>query len=466
MKLPTFLRLSKQNVYVFRRRIPADVTQHFNTDEIRFSLRTANIRDAVASARILAAQADLLFYQLRHNMATDNDNKLMQILRQKKIDIFRSDQNERLSDLLADKQSEIIALKRQHEREMSLVLASKGSTGPHTTEAPPLSVLINEFLSPEFIARRADKLSTARKDKDALTLFLKIVGDRPIDTINQADALKFSKEIRTFEARGKERAPNTANNMMSSISKFSEWVTAYQPEAGHTKLEFRGLRYPKTTKPSDERGMVELEEIRKIFSHPELHKQRRFDPSRFWMLHIALYSGLRVEEIAQLDPATDIIEDEDGILVFDINARGTKSLKTPSAARQVPIHSALLKLGLLEYIKSIKTGSKSIFTDSTERDGRLGKAIGKRTNYFIRNSTGVNKTLHSFRHTFSTLLKRAKVEENITAALLGHAHGGITYSRYGKSYELKMLRDVMEKHIKFDIAPYQKSEASETEPNS
>ena len=87
--------------------------------------------------------------------------------------------------------------------------------------------------------------------------------------------------------------------------------------------------------------MFELEEIRTIFSHPKLHKERRTDPSRFWMLHIALYNGMRAEEIAQLDPATDIIKGEDGIPAFRIVEEGDKSLKTATKGRLIPIHSAL-----------------------------------------------------------------------------------------------------------------------------
>lgn len=455
MKLPAFIRLSKQNIYIFRRRIPADVAQYFNTKEIRVSLRTGFIRDAVSGARMLAAEADLLFFHLRNNMAIDKNNKLMEILRQKKIDIFRVEENERLRDLLADKQSEIISKNLQHDRELSLVQAAKGLEAAPYTKSPLLSVLIDEFLGAESVARRADRLSTVRKDKDALRLFIEIVGDRAINEIRQADAVKFAKNIRTFKARDKQRATNTANNNMGSISKFSDWVRTFHPEVGHTKLEFTGLRFPKICKASDERKMFELDEIKLIFTHPKLHKERVYDPAKFWLLHIALYSGMRLEEIAQLDPSTDIIRNAEGILFFSINETGPKSLKNDHSIRQVPVHSELIKLGLLDYINSIKSKSKSLFVDATIRDGRLGKAIGKRTNYFINHTVGIQKTLHSFRHTFATLLKRAMVDEGITAALLGHSHGGITYSRYGKHYELKKLQAVMEEHIKFDVTASQ-----------
>lgn len=456
MKLPAFIRLSKQNVYIFRRRIPTDVAQYFNTKEIRVSLRTGFIRDAVSGARMLAAEADLLFFHLRNNMAIDKNNKLMEILRQKKIDIFRVEENERLRDLLANKQSEIISKNRQHERELSLVHSAKGLGAGPLTKAPMLSSFIAEFLNSESVERRRDKPATVRKDKDALNLFVEIVGDRSINEIRQSDAVKFAKEIRTFKARDTQRATNTANNHMSSISKFSEWISTFHPEAGHTKLDFSGLRFPKASKASDEREMFELDEIKAIFTHPKLHKERVIDSSKFWLLHIALYSGMRLEEIAQLDPSTDIVMSESGILYFDINETGSKSLKTKNSNRQVPVHSALLNLGLMDYINSIKSKSKSLFVDATKRDGRLGKAIGKRTNYFINHTVGVQKTLHSFRHTFATLLKRAMVEESISAALLGHSQGGITYNRYGKQYELKMLQALMEEHIKFDVSQSQK----------
>lgn len=54
------------------------------------------------------------------------------------------------------------------------------------------------------------------------------------------------------------------------------------------------------------------------------------------------------------------------------------------------------------------------------------------------------KTFHSFRHTVATIWKQLGVHESIPATLLGHSAGGITYTRYGKGYDVKQLATVIE----------------------
>lgn len=69
---------------------------------------------------------------------------------------------------------------------------------------------------------------------------------------------------------------------------------------------------------------------------------------QYWCVLIGLYTGARQNEIASLTPAD--IKQKEGVWYFDINdEEETKSLKTKAAKRTVPIHSALLDLGIIEY---------------------------------------------------------------------------------------------------------------------
>ncbi len=455
MKLSSYLHLSRHNIYYFRRRISDDVRHFFNTNEIRQSLATSNLKVAIARARILANDSENLFFKLKNNMTTDDlEHKFKQLIQSKQKEI-------RLFQKVEDLEHERITLNKRHKIELdlkeldtlrSLALSPSVLSHKKPIAAPFLSELIQDFLSVGEVKRRGDKPATVRKDRDALSLFIGVTNDKPINEVTQSDAALFSKEVLTYKRKGTVRSVNTVNNHMSSVSKFSNYIIGIHSQEGHTKLDFTSLRYKKIKSASAEREMFEVSEIKLILSHDKFLKARVSDTEKYWLICIALFSGMRLEEITQLDPKDDIYEDAAGILVFDINSRNGKSLKNNSSQRLIPVHSQLISMGLVAYIEKIKTKSSRLFPNSTIRDGRTGKNLGKKANYFINNIVGIKgKTLHSFRHTFATMLKRAKVDESIAAEILGHAHGGISYKRYGKNHVTEVLKDEMESHIKYDV---------------
>lgn len=456
MKLPTYIHLSRHNIYIFRRRIPFNLQQYFNTNELRQTLATTSIKDASARAKILARDSDILFYCLEHNMPIDDKVAFKQLIENKKKELFLQEKIEQLEGMLTESSNVRVNQAKQHERDIenikTFMPAAIKSRPTAAGRIPRLSELVTDFLSPAEIKRRGDKPATIRKDRDALSMFIEIVGDKPIHEVNQSDATLFSKSILTYKRDGDERAVNTVNNHMGSVSKFSLWITAHHSEFGHVKLDFSGLRYSRDKSAHKERDMFELSEIEQIFLNDKFRKAKTDDPEKYWLICIALFSGMRLEEITQLNPSTDIYSDEAGLLIFDINENDGKSVKNEPSVRKVPVHSKLTELGLMSYIDSIKSKSDRLFPGSKIRDGRTGKNLGKKANYLINNVVGIKgKTLHSFRHTFATMMKRAKVEESIAAAILGHAHGGISYRRYGKEHLTELLHEEMHKHINFNV---------------
>jgi len=454
MKLPAYVHLSRHNVYVFRRRIPSYLLHYFKTNELRVSLATKCIKDATARARILARDSDIFFYSLEHNMPIDNKSPLMQLIENKKKDIYRQEKIEQLENMLLESAYMRTQQAKQHERDIENIKTFMPSKSGADTPAsgPKISELIDVFFSPVEVAKRGNKAATIRKDKDALTYFVEIVGDKPISQVVQSDASYFSDLIPLYKRGDSPRAPNTINNYLGSISKFSAWVVSKGIYSGHSLIDCSKLRHSNKKAAKDQRKMIDVSEIRQIFESEQFKKAKMRDPEKYWLICIAIYSGMRLEEITQLNPNTDFYKDESGLFVFDLNENDGKTLKNLPSVRKVPVHDRLIELGLVAYVDSQKTKSDRLFPNSKVRDGRTGKNVGKRANYLISKVVGGDgKSLHSFRHTFATLLKRAKVEEAIAAAILGHAHGKITYERYGKSYLTELLHEEMHKHIKFDI---------------
>ena len=97
------------------------------------------------------------------------------------------------------------------------------------------------------------------------------------------------------------------------------------------------------------------DDLKKLFvKSPEYGRDRHNLPYKYWLPLLGLYTGARLEELAQLDP-TDIIE-VDGVWCLDINENGIrKSVKT-SEQRIVPHHPFLVDLGLSRFAKGLPKG--------------------------------------------------------------------------------------------------------------
>ena len=469
MNTSSYLKLSRHNVYIFRRRIPKSLADFFVTNELRVSTKTSDKKIALHIARNIANESDLLFARLKKNknMADKKDfTELNNKLDHWKEKNYLRTQIDELDDLrlqdMIESNRKIKELKEGHERvlnerevshnrtiETVYASASKKINNPATlaNDDLKLSVLVDEFFSAESLEIRKNAVATVRKNRDSLKLFIEIIGDKHISQIGQPDAVVFGRACPHYGRKeGAKRAVSTINGYMNSVSKFSSWVSSIHSETGHIKLDFSDLRYKNTNRPADERPAFTREEVIRILNHPQLLSFKITEPVKYWLPYIAAYTGARLEEITQLSPMTDIYE-ADGIWVIDINDRDGKSVKTRSSIRRVPIHSELITIGLLEYVKNLKTiNAKTLFPDENVRDGRTGKNASKRVNRFIQKVVGIEKkSIHCFRHTFATILKRSELIESIAAEVMGQKHGGITYDRYGKGYLSETLKKAVER---------------------
>jgi integrase len=169
-----------------------------------------------------------------------------------------------------------------------------------------------------------------------------------------------------------------------------------------------------------------------------------------WVALIALYSGARLEEIAQLTTADvrEVGANGATVTVIDIHNGGTNKLKNETSARFVPVHSALVHAGLLDYVKALPAGP--LFPGLTRRESKGGK-IGARLGELFRKrlvALGLKRDglcFHSFRHTVAGRLDAAGVPQSDAARVLGHAVAGMSYGTYSQAGPgLKRVAGVVE----------------------
>jgi integrase len=135
---------------------------------------------------------------------------------------------------------------------------------------------------------------------------------------------------------------------------------------------------------------------------------------------------------------------------FDIHNGNGNSLKNESAPRCVPIHSQLIKRGLLDYVAGLPKGSRLFpgLKARASKNGKVGADLGDTFREW-RSSVGVDRphvNFHSFRHTVTNMLDRLGVPETDAARVTGHKIDGITYSVYSHDGPgLKRLQEIVER---------------------
>ncbi|MGO3727052.1 MULTISPECIES: site-specific integrase [Bacteria] len=177
-------------------------------------------------------------------------------------------------------------------------------------------------------------------------------------------------------------------------------------------------------------------------------KHSEFKQADLWVPLLCLYAGMRVSEACQI--TVDSITEVNGIKVFNIDSADEHSnLKTDNAYRQIPVHSLLLDLGFLNFIAKQKSrGKKLLFSEKPDDEyGDWSKKISARFLRILNNlgmKAGNRPTIYGLRHTFIDELQQLDVNENIVAELVGHSKANITFGRYGKKLNIKLLKEKVE----------------------
>lgn len=197
-----------------------------------------------------------------------------------------------------------------------------------------------------------------------------------------------------------------------------------------------GLKVKVKKKQKDLKDAFSLEQLNKIFYAPlytgcvddnhNYNKKGVARPknARFWVPLIALYSGMRLNEICQLE-VNDLFN-KDGVNLIYVREDGegdTKKLKTEASTRLVPVHPELEKIGFITYAETmrksgevklfpeLKTGSLGYYSDNFSKwFSRFLKSIGAKTK---------KTSFHSFRHTFRTAMAEAELPYDAIVAIGG-----------------------------------------------
>jgi len=233
---------------------------------------------------------------------------------------------------------------------------------------------------------------------------------------------------------------NKLLSMLGAILSKAEGDGLMDGVAGWSNPFGKGIKLPLDEREKS-RELFGLEELRALFGSAIYARGLRplggGGEASFWFPLIGLLSGMRLEEIAGLRVRDLRHNEETGRWLFDVRQHEGRSLKTASSVRLVPVHSELVRIGLVQYRESLGSSGQGdeapLWPGVKSGKGRpMSAAWSKWFGRYLRADGGVpdrRKVFHSFRHTFKRMARDAGLSEEMHDALTGHAGGGV-----GRSY--------------------------------
>ena len=286
------------------------------------------------------------------------------------------------------------------------------------------------------------------KSKDAVAKVdrsLKMVdaagGVKPLDALTRQDGLDFRAHVKLTLTN---RTTKTQSDVMAHVQALLNWAVK---ERGYlTANPWAGTSIAKG-KPTNKRMPWPKEDLDVLCASPIWSSYTLPDDVRagkaaaYWVPLIALYGGLRLSEICQLQ-LRDVVT-RDGVLLLDVNEDDDKGVKSSAGIRAVPMHSKLLALGITDYVDDMRARSISeglgdaglLFPDLHVMPSRTGaiyfsdafRTIARENKFYKR-----WRDFHSFRTTVGSFLRGVHpgIAESLILSIMGHEGVNVGQTNY------------------------------------
>ena len=293
-----------------------------------------------------------------------------------------------------------------------------------------------------------DELDIKKIKRDDLLNFRNVLLQLP--TKLSQNSLYKDKSLDEIIALAKDRPKISKSTIKKYIVRVSEFFKYCYDSEYIDNINQDDVTNKNPYEDSDVNALLDI--VSKIRSSSDTKSQRISKDELFFVTYIAAYSGMRLNEIIQLN--TDDIVEKYNIVCFSLNTKidvktgKSKTLKTRNSARIVPIHSKLNSIGLFEFIESKKKLAKQCgkavrLFNCNNKD--FSEYFRKKVNTQVIKDGDKTRTFHSFRHTFINKLIQSGQRAEHIAALVGHEQQyKITMNTYGEPVTPKILKDLVE----------------------
>lgn len=345
------------------------------------------------------------------------------------------------------------------QREIDAMLSGDTSAIPRErprvqrSRAPKISEVLDAYLG----QLRAPR--TIREAREAVSSFISVVGDLPLDEVTRAEVVEFCKAegARTIGGKtsGSVSRPMSPNTLKKKVGLLraainhaiqTEMYVGANPAA---KIDARHFTKPVPKALMPDKRPFTVHELQLLVQHPWFtgceSTKRTHEPGtyrlggmHYWVPILAMHTGCRAGELGGLRLSEVRLDHQHPhIVIQDNRYRTTKG----SYRRNVPLLDVLLELGFGRFVERVaRAGHDRLFFDWKPPAGRIDAGATAWANAsLIRsfNRTVVPQqlgsiliegarqevTFHSFRGAFKTLLGRSEynVPVNYKHEVIGHS---------------------------------------------
>jgi integrase len=304
------------------------------------------------------------------------------------------------------------------------------------------SVIVKKYMAENQRSRRA-----ADQVRVELEKFQNIIGgDRPIASITKNEGRTYKEHL----INDRKVSLATVAKHLHTLSGLFTWADKQGYMNDGAPNPVKGLAPSKT---EGEKGAVEIRpftdaELMGVFSSTNFLKQKATRPDRYWIALLCLYQLCRREEAAQL-ALTDLGE-KDRLPCITITDLGEgQSVKNRGSKRTMPVHSSLITLGFLDYVRDVRAERHAcLFHQLPRQANGYSDAIGK---WFAQHLDKVGLSqpelvMHSLRHGIH-YLHALGCPQDVAEMLTGHSATSVHDKVYAHRNltPLTRLRDGLEK---------------------
>jgi integrase len=374
----------KGDVYYFSRAVPCDLQDLYAKPRIVQSLKTKSVVHARRSASLLSAKLDDYWLGLRlKRVDVPAKHLLIQAAQQNAVFAVGSELSPTLSEALG------------------LYVSLKG-------------------------ADRGD--SFRRMAERNIGYVIDVLGDRPLDSYNTADAATLRQYLLN---KGLKRA--TLIRIFGGIKAVANF--AINEHGLPIKNPFAGVYLPGTGSEKTRRP-IPTQQVQKI-----QEACRHIDDDIRWLVALVADTGMRLSEAAGL--TIDDLTLDHPLPHIVVRPHDHRRLKTAASERLIPLVGSALWAA--RRIESSVQGDYC-FPRYASGNGCNSNSASAAINKWIKTIAGDEAVIHGLRHSFRDRLRSIEAPLEVTDQLGGWSAGSVG-QRYGSGYELDVLTNWMRKIV-------------------
>lgn len=397
--------------YYYRRRVPTHIAYLDDRNEVKISLKTQNIKEALIRAEIYNTEIEKFWKALvQAGNAANKMEKYQAAVQLAKAHGFAYKTSEQIPQGFLDEVLQRVKKTRDCPPEVEALLGGVDEVSIPLSECCDLYwPLITDRLVDKS-PHRVTKWKNPRKA--AMEAFIKVVGDKSLSSISRSDVLAFrsywSKRIAEgLSADSANKQLLHVKDIMQNVAIHNELQVEIEPLFVKTRFKY----VPKSRPP------FEASFVQNILL-PGLSGLNDRDKM---VVYAMADTGARESEIFGLRPQ-DIYLNED-IPYIHIQPYEGYQLKTRTSERQIPLVGTALVAFQQNPNGFTHAGNPDVFSaivNNYLRDNKL-KPSSRHSAY-------------SLRHTFKDRLRDLEAPEEIIDGLMGHKKSG---PKYGRGHKLE-----------------------------